>query len=313
MGQPLGNPLVVLVTDPENRPVADVEVAFIAPAGAELIPNDTVLTGPDGKATVSYTLAPVSGEQTIEARAKPVVPSASLITSFSQTAEPEAATELVMAGGDGQDCGGANRVGGLPRGEGRGSLRQRRGRHRGRLGGKRGAVSPTSVVTGADGRAATERMLGDRPGSYGTTASAAALEGSLVEFTATGIAPPSPQLVVVTQPSADASAGVPFTRQPVLQLHDAVGAPLARADVAVTVQIASGGGSLGGTTTARSDAAGLVSFTDLSILGRPGARTLLFAAADFTPAASEEIDVNPGPAAQAGAPPRSRTKALRGR
>jgi hypothetical protein len=38
-----------------------------------------------------------------------------------------------------------------------------------------------------------------------------------------------------------------------------------------------------------------VTFSDLSIRGRPGDRTLLFAARDFTPATSETIDVNPGP------------------
>jgi hypothetical protein len=296
VGRPLSVPLVVLVTDPENRPVADVEVAFIAPADAQLAPNDTVLTGSDGKATVRYTLATVSGEQTIEARAKPVVPSASLTTTFSQTAQPEAATGLVMAGGDGQtgelqaaledslSVKAVDRFGnGVPGIEVTWRAPD-------------GAVSPTTAVTGADGRAATERTLGSRPGSYPTEASAAGLEGSPVAFTATGIAPPSPQIVVVTQPSANASAGVPFDRQPVLQLQDAVGVPLARGDVAVTVQIASGVGSLGGGITARSNTDGVVRFTNLSIQGTPGTRTLIFAASDFTPAISTGIDVGPGPA-----------------
>jgi filamin/ABP280 repeat protein len=101
---------------------------------------------------------------------------------------------------------------------------------------------------------------------------------------------------VTTQPSANASAGVPFARQPVLQLQDAVGAPLARADVAVTVQIASGGGSLSGGTTASSNADGVVRFTNLSIQGKPGDRTLIFAASDFTSAISADIDLGPGPA-----------------
>jgi hypothetical protein len=295
VGQPLGNPLVVLVTDPANRPVAEVEVAFIAPAGAELTPNDTVLTGADGTATVRYTLATVSGEQTIEARAKPVVPSSSLTTSFSQTAEPEVATELVMAAGDGQTAEVQTAL--------EDSLAVKVvDRFGNGVAGVEviwhaadGAVSPTTAVTGADGRAATERTLGGRPGSYRTEAAAADLEGSPVAFTATGIAPPSPQIVVVTQPSANASAGVPFTRQPVLQLQDAVGAPLARADVAVTVQIAGGGGSLGGGTTVRSNAAGVVTFTNLSILGKPGDRNLIFAASDFTSAISRDIDVGSGP------------------
>jgi hypothetical protein len=70
---------------------------------------------------------------------------------------------------------------------------------------------------------------------------------------------------------------------------------LAQADVAVTVQIVEGGGSLGGTTTKRSDVEGRIRFTDLSIRGQPGKRRLLFAAPDYTPATSDEINVRVGP------------------
>jgi hypothetical protein len=295
VGQLLGLPLVVLVTDPENRPVPEVEVVFIAPTNAGLTPNDTVLTGSDGKATVGYTLATVAGQQIIEARAKPVVPSSSLTTTFTQTADPEAATELVMVGGDGQ-------IGELQAALDDSLAVKAVDRFGNGVAGIEvtwqaadGGVSPTTVATGADGRAATERTLGGRPGAYQTEASAADLAGSPVGFTATGIAPPSPQIVVVTQPSANASAGIPFTRQPVLQLQDAVGAPLARGGVAVTVQIASGGGSLGGGTTASSNDAGVVRFTNLSIQGTPGDRTLIFAASDFTSVISADIDLGSGP------------------
>jgi hypothetical protein len=101
--------------------------------------------------------------------------------------------------------------------------------------------------------------------------------------------------VLATQPSSEVSAGVAFSRQPVIQLQTAVGAPLHRADVAVTVQIASGGGSLGGRVTVRSNGEGVVRYTDLSIRGEPGERTLIFAASDFTSALSAEIDVGAGP------------------
>jgi hypothetical protein len=295
VGQPLPQALVVEVTDPEDRPVQNVEVTFVAPAGAVLVPNDTVVTGADGRASVHYTLATAAGEQTIEARARPVVPSLSLTTTFRASAEPESAVQLVAAGGDQQE------------GEVQTALAESLAvsavdRFGNGVAGVEvvweatdGTVSPASVATGVDGRAATQRTLGARPGRYRTTASAAGLEGSPVEFEAIGVAPPSPQLMLVTQPSTSAAAGVPFERQPVLQLHDAVGAPLPRADVAVTVQITEGEGSLSGTTTARSNAEGRVGFTDLSIRGRPGDRTLLFAASDFTPATSDKIEVNPGP------------------
>ena len=297
VGQALPESLIVLVTDPEERPVPDVEVTFTAPEGAALTPNDTVVTGADGRAAVYYTLATASGVQTVMASARPVVPSTSLTTTFSATAQPEAAVELLTVGGDEQE--GETQVA-LPEslavkvvdrfGNGVGGIEVV-------WSASDGAVSPETVASGADGRAATQRILGARPGIYRTSATVAGLQGSPVTFEATGIAPPSPQLVLVTEPSTSAAAGIPLERQPVLQLQDAVGAPLAQADVAVSVQISDGAGSLGGTTTVRSNAEGRVSFTNLSIRGGPGDRTLLFAAADFTPVTSGEIDVNPGPPA----------------
>jgi hypothetical protein len=297
VGQPLTDSLVVRVTDPEDRAVAGVEVVFVGPADAVFTPNDTVLTRADGTAAVHYTLPTSAGQQTIEARAKPVVPTPSLTTTFIAVAQPEPAVRLVVDGGDKQEgelqaalddslaVKALDRFGnGVPGVEVSWEAED-------------GSVSPQTVPTGADGRAATQRTLGTRAGLYRTSAVAAGLEGSPVEFEATGLAPPSPQLVLITQPSSSAPAGVQFDRQPVIQLQDALGAPLARADVAVTVQIAEGGGSLGGTTTARSNAEGRVVFTNLSVRGRPGTRNLLFAAADFTPATSEGIEVTVGPAA----------------
>ena len=270
---------------------------FVGPADSLFTPNDTVLTREDGTAAVHYTLPTSAGQQTIEARAKPVVPTPSLTTTFSAIAQPEPAVRLLADGGDQQE-------GELEAALDDSLAVKALDRFGNAVAGVEvswhvsdGTVNPVTVATGPDGRAATQRTLGSRPGSYRTTAEVVGLEGSPVEFEATGIAPPSPQLVLVTQPSSSAAAGVEFERQPVLQLQDAFGAPLARPDVAVTVQIAEGGGSLGGTTTARSNAEGRVAFTNLSVRGRPGARNLLFAAADFTPATSEEIEVTVGPPA----------------
>jgi adhesin/invasin len=64
--------------------------------------------------------------------------------------------------------------------------------------------------------------------------------------------------------------------------------------VVVTVQIASGGGTLSGATTATSNAAGEVAFTDLAIRGSPGTRTLIFAAEAFAPATSPPIALGAG-------------------
>ena len=295
VGQPLGNPLVVKVTDPAGRPVADVEVVFVPPTGGALAPSATVRTGSDGEAAVNYTLSTIAGEQLIEARAAAIVPASSSNTTFKAIALPGNAEALVAAGGDGQS-GQVSAV--LAE-----SLAVRAVDHFGNgvagievtwqaSGG--GSVSPQSVTTGADGRAATQRTLGDRPGVYLAAARAEGLQGLPVSFTATAV---GPQLAVVAQPSATAAAGVPLGQQPELQLQDPLGAPLNRANVNVTVQIAGSDGSLGGRTTATSDANGRVRFSDLQLRGPAGSRTLLFAADGFTPVTSSPITVTAGPPA----------------
>jgi adhesin/invasin len=154
-----------------------------------------------------------------------------------------------------------------------------------------GEVRPTTAVTGNDGRAATQRLLGEQPGNYGTTAVATALPEDVVSFTTTAVAA---KLVLLTQPGPTATSGAPIDPQPVLQLQDPSGNPLARVGVSVTVQIATGDGSLRGGTTRVSDATGTVTFNDLAIVGAPGARTLIFAASGYSPAISTPVSLGVG-------------------
>lgn len=156
-----------------------------------------------------------------------------------------------------------------------------------------GSVAPATAMTDANGRAGAQRILGPQPGTYKTLATVAALPEEPVEFTTTGVAS---RLSLLTQPAPAAASGVTLERQPVLQLLDADANPVERAGVVVTVQIAAGGGSLGGTTSVPSDAGGVVTFTDLSISGSPGLRTLLFAADAFASIVSAPIAVGVGAA-----------------
>ena len=298
VGQPLGDSLVVKVSDPSDRPVEGVEVVFVPPAGGTVAPSDTVHTDAAGVARVAYTLSTTAGVQTVQARATPITsPSASSIT-FHITATPEGAQSLVRLDGEGQ---AAQVSTALPE-----SLAVQAVDRFGNgvagvevvwqtSGGLQ--VSPESVVTDAAGRAATWCTLGERPGSYGLAAKSDGLEGSPVLFTAIAVAPPSPELIIVTEPSPAAAAGVPLERQPELQLQDAFGAPLAREGVNITVQVATGEGSVGGKTTAKSDANGVVRFQDLEVRGETGTRTLIFAAQGFTPVTSAPINVEAGPPA----------------
>jgi hypothetical protein len=143
-----------------------------------------------------------------------------------------------------------------------------------------GSVNPATSVTSAQGMAATQRVLGVEVATYVTTAAIQG-EGDLPDpevFVATGVAA---RLALTQAPPAAATAGVPLDPQPALQLLDADGNDIAREGVAVTAAIGAGGGSLGGTTTATSDATGRVAFTDLAVGGALGLQQIIFSAEGF--------------------------------
>lgn len=104
-------------------------------------------------------------------------------------------------------------------------------------------------------------------------------------------APVATKLAVVTQPSATAVNGQPLAQQPAIQLQDASGTPVAQTGVIITSAIASGGGTLSGTTTATTNASGTATFSNLAITGS-GAQTLRFTASNLTPATSSSITVS---------------------
>jgi hypothetical protein len=103
-------------------------------------------------------------------------------------------------------------------------------------------------------------------------------------------------LTISTQPSSSVPNGQPFPQQPAITVRNAANAALS--GVVVTATIASGGGSLGGTATATSDQNGLATFTNLSITGTAGSRTLSFAAPGATAVVSNAIAITPGAATQ---------------
>ena len=159
-----------------------------------------------------------------------------------------------------------------------------------------GSITGGSASSDANGIAAlTSWTLGSAVGTNTVTATAAGLTGSPVTFTATGVAGPGTSLVITTQPSG-AVNGVAFTTQPILALQDGFGNPALQAGVSVTASIATGGGTLGGATTITTDANGVATFTDLSLVGTVGSRTLSFSATGFTGATSASFNLTAGAA-----------------
>ena len=154
-----------------------------------------------------------------------------------------------------------------------------------------GTVDPATSLTDGAGRAATVRTLGSQAGTYTTRASVTGLEVDPAIFVTNALAA---QLILATQPGSIATSGTPLDPQPVLQLADPAGNPIARGGVTVTVQIASGSGSLSGGTSATSDDNGRVAFAGLAVQGSAGLRTLIFAADGFASVISAPIALGVG-------------------
>ena len=157
-----------------------------------------------------------------------------------------------------------------------------------------GSVTGPTAVTNADGVATVGSWtVGSQVGiNYGLSASAPGV--SSVSFQTLAVAGPASKLAVVTQPSATAQSGVPLAQQPAVQVTDAAGNPVDAQGVAVTASIASGGGTLSGTTTVLTNADGRAEFTNLAISGSAGARTLIFEASGLGTVTSGTITVGAG-------------------
>ena len=121
--------------------------------------------------------------------------------------------------------------------------------------------------------------------------------GALLPDTSTTItlsAGPVAKLAIATEPPADAPNATVFTPQPAVQLQDLAGNAVSVSGIAVTASLASGGGTLGGTLTVLTDGNGLAAFTNLTITGTVGPRTLAFSAGALTGATSGTINVAAG-------------------
>jgi uncharacterized protein YjdB len=102
-------------------------------------------------------------------------------------------------------------------------------------------------------------------------------------------------LEVAVQPSTTWANGAVFATQPSVVLKDGPGGnTVLQAGVQIFAVIASGGGTLGGTTTATTDGTGTATFTNLSITGTIGAKTLLFSASGYQSVTSGSITITPG-------------------
>jgi len=255
VGLPLGDSIVVLASDGQGRPMSGVSVQFAIPtggSGGEVSPQ-TVRTGGDGRASAQWVLGSVAGSQVADAG---VVGSDQVAVRFSADARAAAAHAIAPVSGEGQSAtvGTAlpdslvvrvtvefcNPVSDAPV----------------EWSADRGSITPGTVQTDADGRAAAQRILGGAAGTQTATASSPQLDGSPVTFTQTAMPGSEASLVLVSGNHQSAEPGATLPDPVVVRLVDEDGNGMPNR--AVTWVIGTGGGSVT-PTTGETDAAGLAS------------------------------------------------------
>lgn len=287
-GATLPQPLVVRVTDADGNGVSGAAVTWVVTAAGGSVAPSTGTTGSDGQTSTTWTLGAGTETNSVEAVVSGV--GRAVFTAMVSAVSP---ADIRIVSGDGQsgpvglqlgdllvvevvDAGG-HAVSGV-------SVTWE-------VGSGGGSVAPRTATTGSDGHASTEWTLGPSTGNQSVRASVSGAGN--VEFTATGTPGAPSVLAIRTQPSDAATLDEPFSRQPVIQLRDALGNDVKQAGVSVTAAIASGPGNLVGTSSRNTDADGRATFTDLAISGTAGDHTLIFAAPGFTSVVSASITVTP--------------------
>jgi hypothetical protein len=293
VGEPLADPLVVLVTDEAGDPVEGVSVQW-DPQGAGTVSAETVETGTDGRASVERVLGAEPGEQATTAsvsglEGSPVTflaiaidgdsPSLAMQTqpsSAAQSGVPFAVQPVIqLQDADGNDLAQS----GL---EVTASVTVASGT----LGGT------VTRSTDANGEAAfTDLMITGPAASYTLRFTASGVNqvlSSPVTITAA-----AGGIVITTNPPVSALSGEVFDPavQPVVQVTDEGGNPVVGMEV--TASTASGAGTLEGNTSATTDADGVGRFGDLGIAGS-GSHTLEFTAGTAS-VTSSPISVSPLP------------------
>jgi hypothetical protein len=159
------------------------------------------------------------------------------------------------------------------------------------------AILQTLTATiDSNGRASVSAMANGTPGSYSVTAKASGVTTAAV-FSLTNTPPAPTQLVIHTQPSPTATAGSPFSMQPVVYVEDKSG-NLESGDNTTVVTVSSlpaGSGPLRGTTSVTVHG-GIATFTNLAD-NTAETITLQFTSdPTLTPATSSSIVVGPNTA-----------------
>ncbi|HEY8257588.1 MAG TPA: Ig-like domain-containing protein [Gemmatimonadales bacterium] len=243
VGAALPLPLVVKVADKLGRPVVNQDVEFLVLSGGGQVAAGTVATGSDGRASTTWTLGPNAGSQQVRAQAVGGEAPATLLVTFDATAIAGSGSLIAALSGDDQTAPVNSslgdslvvRVSDASDNPVEGVTIQWSA-----VGG--GSVSPETVITGADGRGATARVLGPTAGQQSAQAAADGLAGSPVTFVHTAVASNPTTLTEVSGNGQTAPAGFELAEDLVVKLSDADGNGVGGR--AVSWVVSTGGGTV---------------------------------------------------------------------
>jgi PKD repeat protein len=240
----LGAPLVVKVTDSQDRPVANATVQFTfddATAGGSVTPGSTTTDG-NGEASSSITLGTRVGQMSGHATVPVPEGTVPVTTTFTAIATSADANGIAAVSGQGQNgLVGATLLDSLvvqvtdnfgnpiPAVSVEWSV----------TGG--GGVSPSSTSTDDNGLASVQRTLGNTAGEQTTVATAAGLAGSPVTFVHQSSAGNASRVEIVSGNGQSAQAGTQLAEELVVRVLDANNNPIGQR--AVEWVIGEGGGT----------------------------------------------------------------------
>ena len=291
---------IVGILDPDNQPVAGVDVtASIGSGAGELTGTTTVATdaaghaaygdltiqGPTGQRTLRFSvsdpaLETVSGPVQVGAgTARTMSGNQPLSYQGTVNSPVSPAPSVAIHDGSGNPVSGVAVVFGADRD---------------------GSVSPPTVTTDELGVArVTSWTLGRSAGvRYTLTARIQGAGSDPVVFSATARAGAAGKLQISVQPSPTAQSGVVFSRQPVVQVEDGLGNPSPQSDLVITATLLSGPAGTLQHASATTNSSGLATFSELSLTGLVGGYTLSFSAPTLAGVASDPISVGAGSASQ---------------
>ncbi len=286
VGTNVPDPPAVVVRDGQGVPVAGVIVTFTVTAGGGTVVGSPDTTNVNGVASLtSWRVGPAVGPNTVTATAANL-PS----VTFNASGTAGAAASVAAVAGTNQAAVQGTAVATPP------TVRVNDGSGNPVVGatvtfavtGGGGSATGLTKLTNAQGQAAVDSWtLGTgTPNTLQATVTGSGISGNPVTFTAQS----ATQIGITSAPAGPVGLGNSFSIT--VQLRNSGGAAVALAGVQLTIAIASGGGTLNGTTTRVTDGSGAVNFTLLNVTGTAGARTFTISGTGLQSATTAAIQFN---------------------